>query len=74
MNGYQNSSPYFLPQVQDGTLYVNGQPQKELFIKEKPGYVLDKLTVPPGDVSAQCLPFMRALFTACVHTMVREEC
>jgi len=31
---------------------VNGQPQDEPFIKEQPSYMLDKMTVPAGDVSA----------------------
>jgi hypothetical protein len=38
-------------QVHDGTLYVNGAPRTEPFIKEAPRYVLGKLVVPPGDVS-----------------------
>ena len=38
-------------QVKGGTLFVNGRPQVEPFINEKPAYVLDKLVVPPGDVS-----------------------
>ncbi|KAF5842697.1 peptidase S24/S26A/S26B/S26C [Dunaliella salina] len=37
-------------EVHDGTLFVNGQPQKEPFIKEQPSYTLEKMTVPPGDV------------------------
>ena len=38
-------------QVHDGTLFVNGEPRTEPFINEKPGYILAKLTIPPGDVS-----------------------
>lgn len=32
-------------------LFVNGVAQQEPFINEKPAYVLNKLTVPPGNVS-----------------------
>ncbi|GAX81217.1 hypothetical protein CEUSTIGMA_g8649.t1 [Chlamydomonas eustigma] len=37
-------------EVHDGTLFVNGQPRTEPFINEKPAYVLNKQTIPPGDV------------------------
>ncbi|GFH18425.1 peptidase_S26 domain-containing protein, partial [Haematococcus lacustris] len=37
-------------EVHDGRTYVNGVPQQEPFINEAPAYVMDKLTVPPGDV------------------------
>jgi hypothetical protein len=39
-------------QVKNGTLYVNGNARVEPFINEKPAYVLNRLVVPPGDVSA----------------------
>ncbi len=38
-------------QVRNGVLFVNGVAQQEPFINEKPAYVLNKLTVPPGNVS-----------------------
>ncbi|KAI8463543.1 MAG: peptidase S24/S26A/S26B/S26C [Monoraphidium minutum] len=37
-------------EVHDGTLFVNGAPRTEPFINERPGYVLSKLVVPPGDI------------------------
>eukprot|EP00798_Chlamydomonas_sp_ICE-L_P002649 gene2649-5027_t len=37
-------------EVHDGTLFVNGMAREEPFINEKPNYVLNKLTVPPGCV------------------------
>ena len=38
--------------MHDGTLYVNGVARTEPFINERPNYVLERLTIPPGDVSA----------------------
>ena len=39
-------------QVREGALYVNGEPRTEPYILEQPKYLLPRLTVPPGDVSA----------------------
>jgi hypothetical protein len=47
-----------LLQVRGGVLYVNGVAQNEPFINEPPAYVLNKLVIPPGDVSTgmdECL-------------------
>ncbi len=45
---HQSTTP---PQVKGGKLIVNGSPRAEPFINEPPAYTLDKLVVPPGDVS-----------------------
>jgi hypothetical protein len=45
-------SVFLACQVRGGVLYVNGVAQDEPFIAEAPAYVLNKLTVPPGDVSS----------------------
>jgi hypothetical protein len=49
-------------QVRGGVLLVNGQPQEEPFINERPAYVLNKLTVPPGDVSGPQGAVMQSFF------------
>ena len=38
-------------QVRDGTLFVNGKARQEPYIYQKPAYKLQKLTVPPNNVS-----------------------
>lgn len=38
-------------QVHDGALYVNGKARNEPYIYQKPAYKLQKLTVPPNNVS-----------------------
>jgi hypothetical protein len=38
-------------QVRNGQLFVNGVAQEEPFISERPSYVLNKMKVPPGEVS-----------------------
>lgn len=38
-------------QVKEGKLFVNDIPRVEPFINEPPAYLLEKYTVPAGDVS-----------------------
>lgn len=38
-------------QVHDGALYVNGKARNEPYIYQKPAYKLQKLTIPPNNVS-----------------------
>eukprot|EP00983_Pelagomonas_calceolata_P060049 1146205-Pelagomonas_calceolata.AAC.5 len=56
--------------VHDGTLFVNGQPQKEPYIKEQPSYTLEKMTVPPGDVSVSAVE-IHVDAEASKHEMIR---